>query len=315
MSLNLFRTAVLTSACLLSVPAAAQDDAAAQAIIAQDPSFAAQALRLVDVPKPSGPAVSLFNGKDLADWDPWLGYADPSVTYLKKPGADPVGAGQGLGTIFKVVEEDGARALYVNGATWGSLVHKSSFSNYHLRLQYKWGKGRYAPRVDLPPNNGLLYHSHGTPGSVYGTWMPAVEFEIMKGSDGMVVPVGEDVRVGTSVGQDKSIVYPHRRFMLGGSAVTVRNPDPAWNVENNRDAELPEGQWNTLDLYILGDRAIHVVNGVPVMMVDHLRAVDAAGRSTPLTSGRIQLQSEGAETYFRNITVEPIKSLPKVLAQ
>jgi hypothetical protein len=35
---------------------------------------------------------------------------------------------------------------------------------------------------------------------------------------------------------------------------------------------------------------------------------------TPLTKGRIQLQSEGAEIFYRDITVEPINSLPKIVA-
>jgi hypothetical protein len=35
-------------------------------------------------------------------------------------------------------------------------------------------------------------------------------------------------------------------------------------------------------------------------------------RCEPLTHGQIQLQAEGSETLFRHITLEPIKSLPKV---
>ena len=31
--------------------------------------------------------------------------------------------------------------------------------------------------------------------------------------------------------------------------------------------------------------------------------------------GHIQLQSEGAETWFRSITVEPIRSLPKLVSR
>ncbi len=58
---------------------------------------------------------------------------------------------------------------------------------------------------------------------------------------------------------------------------------------------------------MLGDRAIHVVNGVPVMEVRDLKA-----DGQPLTHGAIQLQSEGAETFFRDIVLEPITSLPKV---
>ena len=43
--------------------------------------------------------------------------------------------------------------------------------------------------------------------------------------------------------------------------------------------------------------------------------VDSAGRRTPLTHGRIQLQSEGAETYFRDITLTPITRLPEIRAR
>jgi hypothetical protein len=35
-------------------------------------------------------------------------------------------------------------------------------------------------------------------------------------------------------------------------------------------------------------------------------------RCEPLTHGRIQLQAEGSETLFRHITLEPVKSLPRV---
>lgn len=294
-----------------SAAAASQDMSAEQrAAIADDPPFAAQRLRLVDVPEPTGPAVSLFNGRDLDDWETWLGYRDPALTYLV-PKAKPIGSA-GRGTIFKVVEEDGRPALYANGRTWGAIVHKAVFGNYHLRLQYKWGKTRYAPRLDQPENNGLLYHSHGPHGAVWGTWMPAVEFEIMKGSTGMVVPVGDRVRVKTHVAHDPGIIYPQRRYRVGGREIEVKQP--AWNVENARDAEYPAGVWNTLDLYVLGDKAVHVVNGVPVMALHDITDTDpATGVTKPLTEGRIQFQSEGAETYFRGIIVEPIASLPRIV--
>ncbi|MFL6733913.1 MAG: DUF1080 domain-containing protein [Sphingomicrobium sp.] len=280
-----------------------------EAAIAADPAFKRQRLRLVDVPVPTGPGFSLFNGRDLDDWETWLGYPDPSVTYQKPP-VKPIGANQGKGTIFKVVEADGAPAIFVDGTTWGSIVHKKVVSNYHLRLQYRWTGKRHAPRLEQPENNGLLYHSGGPHGAVWGTWMRSVEFEIMKGSTGMVVPVGDDVRVTTEVGKDPNIIYPRRRFMIGGKKIDVRQP--AWNVENAQDFEYPVGLWNTLDLYVVGDRSVHVVNDHPVMVLSGLSVLDSAGKKQPLTEGRIQFQSEGAETLFRNITVEPISSLPKV---
>jgi hypothetical protein len=291
-------------------PASAQPapTAAQAAAIADDPAFTLQDLVLGPAPKAVGRKVVLFNGRDLADWEGWLGYADPAKTY-RKPAEDPLGH-TGADEVFKVVTEDGQPALYVSGKTWGALTHKGDFANYHLRLEFKWGPGRWAPRANLPPNNGLLYHAHGPQGAVFGTWMKSVEFEIMQGSTGMVVRVGEDVRPSTYAGHDPSIIYPQRRFMVGGREVEVVTP--AWNVENARDAERPAGQWNTLDLYVLGDKSIQVVNGVPVLAAHGIKTVDEAGKATPLTHGRIQLQSEGAETFFRNIVLEPIDKLPTV---
>ncbi|USQ94556.1 3-keto-disaccharide hydrolase [Caulobacter sp. RL271] len=273
------------------------------------PAVAQPRLALTDVPKAAGPSVSLFNGQDLKDWDAWLGYADPAVTY-KRPPIAPIGATARSAEIFKVVAEDGRPALYVNGRIWGSLVHKGDFKNYHLRLQYKWGKGRWAPRETQAPNNGLLYHSHGAPGVVWGTWSQAVEFEIMTGSIGMVVPVGEAISATANAVDDPGIIKPNLRYSPTGRVVTAKGGAADWNIEAYSDAEKPAGQWNTLDLYVLGDRAVHVVNGVPVMEVRDLRT-----DGQPLTHGAIQLQSEGAETFFRDIVLEPITALPRVVAK
>lgn len=274
-----------------------------------------QRLRLVDVPAPSGPARSLFNGRDLSDWDGWLGYPDPAFTYRGDPGVSPIGTSRDMAGDFAVRMVDGAPAIWIKGETWGSLVHRDDLRDYHLRLEYKWGDRTYAPRERLPRNNGLLYHTHGKPGSVFGTWSPSMEFEIMLGSTGMVVVVGKDVRGRTTVAYDAGLIEPHLRFQLGGREVDMVNGTPTWNVEAARDAELPVGQWNRLDLYVVGDRAVHVVNGVPVAEIRDMATIAPDGSRQPLTHGRIQLQSEGAETWFRNITVQPITSVPRIVAE
>jgi hypothetical protein len=302
----------LAAACLLAGGgAAAQTDDASERAIAGDPAYTPQTLTLTGVPRPAGRPVRLFIGRDRSTWEPWLGYRDPGKTYASPPEA-PLGAG-GVGDVFKVVEVDGRPALYVSGRTWGSLVHTGDFANYHLRLQYKWGPGRWAPRERQPANNGLLYHTHGRRGSVFGTWSPSVEFEIMERSVGMAVRVGEQVRPKTFAARDSTLSYPMRRFMLGGREVEIVSP--AWNVEAARDVERPAGEWNTLDLYVVGARAVHVVNGVPVRALHGIATVDSAGRRTPLTHGRIQLQSEGAETYFRDLVLTPITRLPELRAR
>jgi hypothetical protein len=290
--------------------------AAAQTTHEGEPVYKPQVLTLANLPKTIGPAVSLFNGKDLNNWNAWLGYADPGQTYqdlaYQAKHDVPIGA-SGKGDAFSVVNVDGEPALYVKGQTWGSLVNKGDYANYHLHLEYRWSGQRYAPRLDQPENNGLLYHSHGAPGAVWGTWMRAVEFEIMTGSVGMVVPVGNDLHITSTIAYDPTLIDPKRRFMVGGlKAETVGNTAD-WNIENNRNADLAMGQWNTLDLYVVGNHAIHVVNGVPVMEVTDICDVAAAGAPcVPLTHGHIQLQSEGAGTFFRHITIEPIDHLPTI---
>ena len=278
---------------------------------AQQQAFAPQTLILTNIPSATGPSVELFNGEDLNEWTGWLGYKDPAQTY-RADHEPAIGTG-GKGSIFSVVVEDDEPALRIPGETWGSLIHSGDYSQYHLHLEYKWSGKRYAPRLDQPENNGLLYHTHGTPGAVWGTWSRSVEFEIMTGSVGMVVPVGSGLSVSSAVAADATLMAPRQRFMLGAPEGQAVGNTSNWNIENNVNADKPVGQWNTLDLYVMGDHAIHVVNEVPVMQVwDICEPEGDTDTCAPLTHGAIQLQSEGAETFFRNITLSPIDHLPTI---
>jgi len=78
------------------------------------------------------------------------------------------------------------------------------------------------------------------------------------------------------------------------------------------DNEKPQGEWNTVEVYTSGDSSVHVVNGLIVMHLKDLSVSDN-GTKKPLIKGRIVLQSEGAELYYRRIILEPIKQLPESL--
>lgn len=302
------RTGTLVGALLLATGAAAQMTPQQAAIVAGDPPAGPQHLRLAGLPRPSGPAQSLFNGRDLAGWEPWLGYADTSLTFRPQTVA-PLGTSIDASEIFGVAGVDGAPAIRAGGRYWGSLATIADFADFHLSLDYKWGPAREGE----VRNNGVVYYSHGRLGGVFGTWMTGMEFQLQHGSNGMAIPMGNQVRAHVFVAQDRGIFYPHRRFRLGGRDIDLANGNPAYSVEAANDAERPIGEWNHLDLYVVGNHSIHVVNGVPVMELRDVGELDAAGRRVPLTHGRIQLQSEGAVTWFRNIRVEPIRSLPRVV--
>jgi len=317
---QLRRTTVVVAALVLTVLIAAAIGykmrgalvPAAEALIKGIPIAPPQVLTLADLPVAQGKRIVLFNGADLNDWDGWLGYSDPAETYKSDHSGPPIGAG-GIGEDFKVVVEDGETAIYIKGKTWGGLTHKSAFGDYHLSLQFKWGKNRYFPKLHDPQDSGLFYHSQGLAGGEVGTWMRGIDFDIISGQVGRIVPVGRGLHLRTAVGRGPDLFNQRRRYMVGGRELDVTGGG-SWFVQNATDQEKPAGDWNTLDLYVLGDRAIHVVNGVPVLEAWNICDVEhLSGRCEPLTHGRIQLQAEGSEALFRRITLEPIKLLPRVM--
>jgi len=95
------------------------------------------------------------------------------------------------------------------------------------------------------------------------------------------------------------------RYRKGGQKGTFRDG----GFMPGGDFEKPVGEWNTLELYAVGDRSVHVVNGKVALILTGLRQ-KAGDKEVPLTKGRIELQSESAEIFFRNIQIRPITQIP-----
>ena len=91
--------------------------------------------------------------------------------------------------------------------------------------------------------------------------------------------------------------------------ITAQAHGTGHGILNGDDNEKPRGQWNKLDLICVGQSGIHVVNGTVNLVLTGIRQ-SINGKDEPLTRGRIQLQSEGAEVFFRNIRLRPIKDVP-----
>lgn len=252
----------------------------------------------------------LFNGRDLSGWETWLGRPHQSIELPDLArGADgkytePVGLNQDPFAIFTVVTVDGAPALRLSGQIFGTISSLESFSSYHLRLQFKWGEKRWPPRADRVRDSGLLYHGHGPHGGGTGSpWINSHELQIQEKDCGdywAVGPVTSDITAkpaGEKLFQYNQI-SPPLPFGPGSPNGT--------RVIKATDQEKPHGEWNTIELFCLGDQSIHVVNGRVVLRVRSLRS--NAGKK--LTAGKIQIQTEGAEIFYRNIEIRPIKSIP-----
>ena len=246
----------------------------------------------------------LFNGTDLTGWDTYLGpVRDDSMKVID---SIPLGVNKDPRHVFSVVTEDGQPAIRISGEHHGGISTLEEFGNFHLVLEFKWGKNKIPSFKNRKRDSGLLYFAVGPHGADYGNWMRSQEFQIQEGDCGDYWGVaGGMFDVPSILDSAGHYVYdkggPLTAFSALGKAGRrcIKNPD----------AEKPSGEWNTIDLYCKGDTAVHVVNGVVNMVLYHSRQLDH-GTETPLKKGKIQLQSEGCEIYYRNIKIEPIRDLP-----
>jgi hypothetical protein len=256
--------------------------------------------------------IFLFNGKDFSGWDTYLGVPQSilDVPYLTKDEAGNYTEAFGLNNdpmnIFKVVVEDGTPAIRISGYVWGALITKSEYSNYHLHFEYKWGDEKHPPREDLPRNSGLCYHSVGEYGVFWTYWMRSFEIEIKEGELGDFVRV-DDVFADIEAIKDQELPVSPYRYCKGEPQITVNYAN--YKVWSRGDYEKSVGEWNSIDLFVFENNSVHVINSELATKTEGLRQ-NIEGKEEPLTKGKIQFQSEGAEIYYRNISINNITSLP-----
>jgi Domain of Unknown Function (DUF1080) len=119
--------------------------------------------------------VSLINGRDLTGW----------YTMLAK-------SGKGFAEKYKMVTME-EEMLHIMGneegvtpAETGYVATKQEFEDVHIRVEYKWGVKRHAPRYTPKRDNGLLYGLVGED----RVWPLCVECQIEEGDVGDFFMVG-----------------------------------------------------------------------------------------------------------------------------
>ncbi len=258
----------------------------------------------IELNEPKVPWQYLFNSKDLSGWDTYLGAQFPPVGE-DRTGVVPIGLNKDPKQVFTVVTEDGQPALHISGEQFGGISTVGEYENYHLQLQFKWGKHKYHPKENSKMDSGVLYHANGEHGVDWGFWMQSQEFQVQEGDCGDYWGVaGAIFDVPAKKQGEKDWIYDPNGEML-----TFKDKTPVGrHCIKSPDAEKPTGEWNTLDLYCFGDTAVHVVNG-KINMVLYKSRRPAGNGYEPLKKGKIQLQSEGGEVYYRNIRILPINQL------
>jgi hypothetical protein len=199
--------------------------------------------------------LSLFNGKDLTGW----------YTYTQTYGKN-----NDVEKAFTV--DDGV--LHFAGEQMGYISTTKSYKNYYLRVVFRWGEKKYAPRLNDPRDSGVLYHF---PASAEDkVWPTSIEYQVQENDCGDYWCVG-----GATADS------PNESIMAGTMKHIIRTA----NYEN----PLPE--WNTAEILCIDNRSEHYVNGHLVNHADNLSVEE----------GKILFQLEGAEVFYKTIELLPLK--------
>jgi hypothetical protein len=94
----------------------------------------------------------------------------------------------------------------------------------------------------------------------------------------------------------------------------VQRPPNGNRCVKLEDREVAHGEWNQLELIVLGADSIHIVNGKVVMRL-HNAQLRIGSEIVPLTAGQISLQTEGAECFYRDVQIRPIEAVPAEFAE
>ena len=224
----------------------------------------------VSIP-PHGHAIALFNGSDLSQFD----------TFIRGRGLD-----SDPEHIFKV--ED--KVIHVSGHEMGYIITKQSFHRFYLRAEFKWGEGTFGERAGQARDSGILYNIQGE----NKVWPRSIEFQIKEGETG-----------DFWLTDGAALTGPDGKRVTGppGAATNIGKFDkgPEQNVVGFRNSsgelEKPHGEWNLLEV-VVEDNVIHqYVNGV----------LANVGTNPFPVEGKILFQSEGAEIFFRNMELFPLK--------
>lgn len=245
--------------------------------------------------------ISLFNGKDLSSFTTWD----------RKHGRED------RDHVFTVVERiDDAPAIRISGQHFGGIITKERYANYRFVAEYRWGLITWEPRRDKARDGGVLFHCQGEEGNdspdFRGSYMRSVEYQIIEGGTGDLILVrgyerGKPDLICPSL---HTTITPGTRtwnpagepvlLTIGRHRTDWQLKDPQWKdvlgFRGRNDVEKPAGQWNRLEAICDRGNVTYFLNGVKVN----------EGRDGSFQEGRILIQSEGAEMFFRNIELLPL---------
>jgi Domain of Unknown Function (DUF1080) len=225
--------------------------------------------------------ISLFNGKDLEGWTPKIRYHELGDNYKNT---------------FRV--EDGVLKVGYEGyenfnETFGHLFYKDKFSNYRIRLEYRFvgvqctGGPGWAFR-----NSGIMVHGEDPKSMTKDQDFPAsIEVQLLGGDGTNARTTGNLCTPGTNVAMDGKLITQH---CMSSTSKTFHGD-----------------QWVTAEVEVHGSQVVrHIINGEKVLEYqepqlddrdEHARTLIKNLGTKLLNEGTISLQSESHPVEFRRV--------------
>jgi unsaturated rhamnogalacturonyl hydrolase len=247
----------------------------------------------------------LFNGTNLDGWS----------VHLRGPADN-----EGPARLVQV--RNGMLHFYADAAAgssqpFGYIATVGEYSNYRLRLEFKWGEKKFAPRTKSRRDSGLLYHLSPRD----KVWPDSVECQIQENDVGDIYaistrltapvdPLSTNILVTISTNRTTGGIRTNRNAVpvfleTGPGSVPYVQGAVGTSLRVVRQALHEHEGWNTVEIEVHGDKATHRVNG---QIVNGCRAIQQRvdGAWAPLDHGRIALQLEGAEILYRNVEIQEL---------
>lgn len=261
----------------------------------------------IDIPTPAKWENLL--DKDLEKWDRYIGIPKPFVDMSTVPNNDtrdknkPLGFNNDPKQVYSIVNKNGNLMLFITGEIHAGISTKQEYSNYHFKAKFKWGNKKWGSK-ESRRDSGILYHCVGPQGTYANAWMSSLQCQIQETHFGDFIAMGAvsaQARVDslhTVKGEVRGVYNPKATLVDVGRAL------------KKEDREKSLGKWNTLEVICWGTSSIHIINGKVVSAIENTKST-LKEIPEPLSSGRILLQSEGAEAYYKDIRIRSIKEIPE----
>ncbi len=230
----------------------------------------------------------LFRGDSFDGW----------YSYLPSQGIDrdPLG-------IFKI--EDGVvHVLDIDltqpGLEFGYLATHREYGDFHLRFEYRFTEKNFVGFID----SGFFIHMVG-PDML---WPRSQECQVMVGDSGSMY-MFDHATIETTIDPANP---GNPTYLEGGQPYTTpRAANPFYPRVTHSMANDSPTEWNTVEVIAIGETSEFIVNGhvtfrSTARRQPHPEFPDDPSMDIPLTRGRLVLQEEGAEIFFRNVEVKEL---------